>query len=108
MAYGRGTLGAVVPPPGVNGGAQLLGPATGQNLDHLKVYTLDYVRNQIVPPPDIVGETTCLACSENQFVRVGVHLVGLKDKSVVCRSDWARCSNHPSVEFCMASTSKIY
>ena len=73
VAYGAAG-GAVPPPPQINGGNQLVGAPTSVQLDQLKVWILDFLRNQINPPPAIQGADVALACTQNQFGIAGVQL----------------------------------
>jgi hypothetical protein len=68
---------AILPPNMINGGNHLVGPSTGTGLRDLKVWILRFLQAQINPPPAIVGETACLACTQNQFAHVAMYLVSM-------------------------------
>jgi hypothetical protein len=75
------------PPPQINGGVNLVGAGNCASIQQLKVWILEYLRaaqQQIStnnnPPPVIVGETACLACSQNQAMHVAVHVTELQYK----------------------------
>merc|ERR1712032_696446 len=72
-----GILGAQAPPPLINGGVQLAGAFSGANCRNLKIWILNFIRSQIPVPPDVIGETAGLACSQNQLARVVVSVVSM-------------------------------
>lgn len=72
VAYG-GTLNAIHPP--INGGQHLVGNSTAATLDQLKIWLLEYVRDQVNPPPPIIGHTVGLACTQAQFGQIQARLV---------------------------------
>jgi hypothetical protein len=72
--------GAVLPPPQINGGVNLVEARRNcaTSIQQLKVWILEYLRaQQSNNPPVIVGETACLACSQNQFGHAIAHVATL-------------------------------
>lgn len=81
VAYGA-TAAAVAPPNQINGGVQLVGPATGAGIRDLQVGIFNFLRAQLDPTminvPAVFGETAGIACSINQFANVNVQLALLQ------------------------------